>query len=207
MPSGTDVSTAAAITAPSTNVWNASPTITSDAAVLWTWQSSSSWQCRQITAFSSRKKLRMPAASVSIATRGESCVERLRHERQQRDAEQRADRVADQPRHETQTQTVRRAAGRSTPTSNPAEAAEDAEADRDEQNHASIIVGCHAGVICAHRPPRSLAARARGTRSAAPRRGSCASARPSRPAPRSPGSTAGSTRRRCRPSPDRDRAA
>ena len=29
-------------------------------AELWTWQSSSSWQCRQMTAFSSRKKLRMP---------------------------------------------------------------------------------------------------------------------------------------------------
>ena len=40
-PSGTDVSTAAAITAPSTNVCSASPTMTSDAAVLCTWQSSS----------------------------------------------------------------------------------------------------------------------------------------------------------------------
>ena len=35
-PSGTEVRTAAAMTAPSTKVWNASPTITSDAAVLWT---------------------------------------------------------------------------------------------------------------------------------------------------------------------------
>ena len=37
MPSGIEVTTAAAMIAPSTNVWNASPMITSDAALLvWT---------------------------------------------------------------------------------------------------------------------------------------------------------------------------
>ena len=66
------MSTAAAMTAPSTKVCNASPMITSEAAVLCTWHSSSSWQCRQMTAFSSRKKLRMPAAIVIIARRAGS---------------------------------------------------------------------------------------------------------------------------------------
>ena len=63
MPSGIDTITAVAITTPSTNVWKASPTTTSDAALLCSWQSSVSWQCRQSTSFSSTKNVRMPPRS------------------------------------------------------------------------------------------------------------------------------------------------
>ena len=107
MPSGIDVSTAAAITAPSTNVWNASPTITSDAALLvCTSHSCVSWQCRQSTSFSSRKNASTPASSVPSARAAAAALERLRQQREQRDAEQRADRVADRPRHDLDAESV-----------------------------------------------------------------------------------------------------
>ena len=111
--------------------------ITSDAAVLCTWQSSSWWQCRQMTAFSSRKKLRMPAAIVSIAGRAGSVAERFGHQRQQRDADQRADRIADQPRHQPDADLFaekQKAGG----DDDAAQRAENRQADGDaEQSHAS----------------------------------------------------------------------
>ena len=74
IPSGTDVSTAAAITAPSTKVWNASPMMTSDAALLvCTSHSCVSWQWRHSTNFSSRKNASTPASSVVIAGTGAMC--------------------------------------------------------------------------------------------------------------------------------------
>ena len=75
-----------------------------------TWQSSSSWQCRQITAFSSRKNARMPTTIVSIAGARRQLGECFGHERQQRHADQRPDRIADQPRHAAACASSRRAA-------------------------------------------------------------------------------------------------
>ena len=66
--------TAAAMTAPSTNVWNASPMMTSDAALLvWTSHSCVSWQWRHSTSFSSRKNVSTPASSVPSAGVGAMC--------------------------------------------------------------------------------------------------------------------------------------
>ena len=98
-PSGTDVSTAVAMIAPSMKLWNASPKSTSGAAAPCTWHSSV-WQWRSSTSFSSMKNTRMPASSVPNTARRRQRLERLGQQRQQRDAKQRTDRVADQPRHE-----------------------------------------------------------------------------------------------------------
>ena len=67
---------------------------------------SSSWQWRHSTSFSSRKNVRTPASSVPSATCGRQGCERFRQQRQQCHAEQRADRVADRPRHEPGAKTV-----------------------------------------------------------------------------------------------------
>ena len=78
----------------------------------------------------------MPAAIVSIAGRAGSSCERLRHEREQRDADQRADRIADQPRHQADANRLveqQEAGG----DDDAAERAEDRQGDRDsEQSHA-----------------------------------------------------------------------
>ena len=129
MPSGIDVSTAAAITAPSTKVWKASPTITSDAALLvCTSHSCVSWQWRQSTSFSSRKNASTPASSVPSAVRGRQALERLRQQREQRDAEQRADGITDRPGQDLDAERVaeeQESGGRQ----QTAEAAEHAQAD------------------------------------------------------------------------------
>ena len=117
-PSGSDVSTAAPIIAPSTKLWNASPMSTSDAAVA----------------------VHLALVGVAVAPehqlleheeeqdageqrledpRRRQQAERLGQQREQRDAEQRADGVAHQPRHQARADRVgeeqqrrRRRAGR-----------------------------------------------------------------------------------------------
>ena len=72
MPSGSEVMAAAAITAPSTKLWNASPTTTGSTAPSCTSQSWV-WQWRQSTSFSRTKNSRMPSSSVANTCGGASC--------------------------------------------------------------------------------------------------------------------------------------
>ena len=79
---------------------------TSGAVAPCTWHSSV-WQWRSSTSFSSTKNVRMPASSVPKTVVGRSVVERLGQQREQRDAEQRADGVADEPRDEARPNALR----------------------------------------------------------------------------------------------------
>ena len=181
-----------------------------------TWHSSV-WQWRSSTSFSSMKKSRMPASSVPNTAGGASSVERLGQQREQRHAEQRADRVADQPRHEARPHVVGEEQQRRGDEQTAA-AAEKTQPERGrEQMHATFYVGWWDGGwwglggvggwrngrsesdVGSSR--RSRGARARGSCGCAPPRGSSASGRPSCRWTDSPGSTACSTRRRCSRSP------
>ena len=104
-PSGIDVRTAVPMTTPSRKLWKASPMITIGAAMPCASQSCV-WQCRHSTSFSSRKNSMMPASSEPSTARGGEMRERFRKQHEQRDAEQRADGVADEPRHELDAKTI-----------------------------------------------------------------------------------------------------
>jgi hypothetical protein len=98
-PSGIDVRTAAAISAPSTNVWNASPMITSDAALLvCTSQSVAGVAVPPQDQLLEEKERETRRAACRSACVGGMRDQRFRQQREQRHAEQRADRIADQPR-------------------------------------------------------------------------------------------------------------
>ena len=92
--------------APSMKLWNASPMRTSGTVAPCTWHSSV-WQWRSSTSFSSTKNVRMPTSSVPKTVAGGSDVERFRQQREQRDAEQRADGVADEPRDQARADALR----------------------------------------------------------------------------------------------------
>ena len=115
------------MTAPSTNVWNASPTITSDAALLvCTSHSCVSWQCRQMHQFLEQKERENADEQRAERMRRRNVVERFGQQREQRDAEQRADGVADQPRNELDAEVIaEKQEGRR--RQQAAEAAEDAQ--------------------------------------------------------------------------------
>ena len=100
MPSGSEVMAAAAMTAPSTKLWNASPTTTGSTAPSCTSQSCV-WQWRQSTSFSRTKNSRMPHEQRGEDfARGGSCSSAFGQDLEHRRAEQRADRVAHQPGNE-----------------------------------------------------------------------------------------------------------
>ncbi|MFO1392745.1 MAG: hypothetical protein U1F09_03125 [Steroidobacteraceae bacterium] len=71
-PSGKETRKAAAITTPSTKLWNASPNRISGAAVPWLFVPSS-WKWRHSTSFSSTKNASMPASTVAMTPRAGAC--------------------------------------------------------------------------------------------------------------------------------------
>ena len=80
----------------------------------------------------------MPTSSVPKTVAGRQRLERLRQQREQRDAEQRADGVADEPRHEARPDALREEQQRAG-DEQPAAAAEEAETERGrEQWHATF---------------------------------------------------------------------
>ena len=80
----------------------------------------------------------MPASSVPKTAGGDSVVERFGQQREQRDAEQRADGVADQPRHEARADARAKKQERGG-DEQAAAAAEKAQAERGrEQRHATF---------------------------------------------------------------------
>ena len=94
------------------------------------------------------KKSRMPASSVPNTAGGASSVERFRQQREQRDAEQRADGVADQPRHEPRPDVGGKEEERRG-DEQAAAAAEKAQAERGREHmHATFYCGLRIGADC-----------------------------------------------------------
>ena len=97
MPSGTDVSTAVQMIAPSMKLWNASPMRTSGTVAPCTWHSSV-WQWREQHELLEDEERQDAGQQRAEDRRRAQRVSASRQQREQRDAEQRADGVADQPR-------------------------------------------------------------------------------------------------------------
>ena len=206
------------MTVPSMKLWTPSPIRMSGAAAACTVAVIVVAVAPQHGTSRTMKNTMMPPSSVPKTTGGFSDSSASGSSVEQRHAEQRADGVAHQPRHEAARDVLLEEQQRRG-EQQAAEAAEDGKADGDEenghgdesyqktefrsQNRTAAFGLLNSDCLQFLTMRRIPAAPGRCTSGSSLRRGCCASGRPSVPRPDTRGCTGGSARRRRGPSPDR----